>query len=123
MTSVGVPTHSPWFSAPSASVRFGATTGTRSEHVEVVYGVHEAQAQWLGHKVRAELHVVVDRRLSVEAAHRIAERVHEALAEHVTAFGGATVHVCPCDHPEPAEGVLPTAPPAQVALPGAAMSS
>ncbi len=73
-------------------------------HVPGVVGVHEARARWLGHKVRAELHVVVDRRLSVEAAHRIAERVQEALADHVTAFGGATVHICPCDHPESSHG-------------------
>lgn len=91
-----------------------------SMHVEGVQGVHEARARWLGHKVRAELHVVVDRRLSVEAAHRIAERVHEALAEHVTAFGGATVHVCPCDHPEPGDGDMHLAPHAPVALPGTA---
>ncbi len=47
------------------------------------------------------LHVTVDRRLSVDEAHGIVERVERALAEHVPAFGGATVHVCPCGHPEP----------------------
>ena len=71
-------------------------------HVDGVQSVHEARARWLGHKVRAELHVVVDRTLSVEESHRIVERVQEALKAHVPAFGGATVHVCPCDHPDPA---------------------
>ena len=70
-------------------------------HVEGVQDVHEARARWLGHKVQAELHVTVDRTLSVEDSHRIVERVHEALKEHVPAFGGATIHVCPCDHPDP----------------------
>jgi cation diffusion facilitator family transporter len=70
-------------------------------HVEGVQGVHEARARWLGHKVRAELHVVVDRRLSVEESHGIVDRVSQALAEHVPAFGGATIHVCPCDHADP----------------------
>lgn len=71
-------------------------------HVDGVQEVHEARARWLGHKVRAELHIVVDRRLSVAESHRIVERVHDALAKHVPAFGGATIHVCPCEHPEPA---------------------
>ena len=70
-------------------------------HVDGVQGVHEARARWLGHKVRAELHVVVDRRLSVEESHGIVDRVYQTLAEHVPAFGGATIHVCPCDHPDP----------------------
>ena len=70
-------------------------------HVEGVQGVHEARARWLGHKVRAELHVVVDRRLSVEESHGIVDRVYQALADHVPAFGGATIHVCPCDHADP----------------------
>ena len=74
--------------------------------VEGVQGVHEARARWLGHKVRAELHVVVDRRLSVEESHRIVDRVGQALADRVPAFGGATIHVCPCDHPEPAPSAV-----------------
>ena len=71
-------------------------------HVEGVQGVHLARARWLGHKVHADLHVTVDRRLSVAEAHGIVERVERALAEHVPVFGGATVHVCPCDHAESA---------------------
>jgi len=70
-------------------------------HVEGVEGVHEARARWLGHKVHADLHVTVDRRLSVAEAHGIVDRVQQELAEHVPAFGGATIHVCPCSHPEP----------------------
>ncbi len=78
-------------------------------HVEGVQGVHEARARWLGHKVHADLHVTVDRRLSVAEAHRIVERVQQELASHVPAFGGAQIHVCPCDHPDedvrPAHGL------------------
>jgi cation diffusion facilitator family transporter len=70
-------------------------------HVEGVEGVHEARARWLGHKVHADLHVTVDRRLSVAEAHRIMDQVQHELAEHVPAFGDATIHVCPCSHPEP----------------------
>jgi len=70
-------------------------------HVAGVEGVHRARARWLGHKVHADLHITVDRRLSVAESHAIGERVERALADHVPAFGGATVHVCPCAHPEP----------------------
>src|SRR5215218_9872555 len=70
-------------------------------HVEGVEGVHEARARWLGHKVHADLHVTVDRRLSVAEAHSIMDQVQHELAEHVPAFGDATIHVCPCSHPEP----------------------
>lgn len=69
-------------------------------HVEGVQGVHEARARWLGHKVHADLHLTVDRRLSVSEAHHIVERVQRELASHVPAFGGAQIHVCPCDHPD-----------------------
>jgi cation diffusion facilitator family transporter len=71
-------------------------------HVAGVEGVHEVRARWLGHRVHADLHVTVDRRLSVAEAHTIVDRVEQELANHVPAFGGATIHICPCSHPEPA---------------------
>ena len=71
-------------------------------HVQGVQDVHQARARWLGHKVHADLHITVDRRLNVADAHAIAEQVHRALAERVPAFGGAVIHICPCSHPEPA---------------------
>jgi cation diffusion facilitator family transporter len=71
-------------------------------HVDGVQGVHEVRARWLGHRVHTDLHVTVDRRLSVAEAHTIVDQVQQQLAEHVPAFGGATIHVCPCSHPEPA---------------------
>jgi cation diffusion facilitator family transporter len=70
-------------------------------HVAGVQGVHEVRARWLGHRVHADLHVTVDRRLSVAEAHAIVDRVHDELAQRVPAFGGASIHVCPCSHPEP----------------------
>lgn len=71
-------------------------------HVDGVQGVHEVRARWLGHRVHADLHVTVDRSLSVAEAHTIVDQVQRELANHVPAFGGATIHVCPCSHPEPA---------------------
>ena len=64
-------------------------------HVSGVYDVHGARAQWLGHRVLADLHVSVDPALSVQQAHAIVEQVEASLARHIPAFGGATVHVCP----------------------------
>ena len=69
-------------------------------HVAGVEGVHEARARWIGHKVHADLHITVDRRLSLTEAHDIVDRVQQHLAEHVPAFGQVHVHVCPCDHPD-----------------------
>jgi cation diffusion facilitator family transporter len=71
-------------------------------HVVGVQDVHEARARWLGHRVHADLHLTVDRRLSVAESHGIVEQVQLALTERVPAWGGATIHVCPCTHPEPA---------------------
>ncbi|MDP9369887.1 MAG: cation diffusion facilitator family transporter, partial [Chloroflexota bacterium] len=64
-------------------------------HVPGVHDVHQARARWLGHKIHADLHVTVDPHLSVLESHAIVERVQAALADHVPAFGGATIHVCP----------------------------
>ena len=91
-----------------------------AHHVEGVQGVHEVRARWLGHKVLSELHVIVDRRLSVAESHRIVDLVHDELTTHVPAFGGATIHVCPCDHPEPSDGERRTAPDPVVSGPVAA---
>lgn len=70
-------------------------------HVAGIQNVHQARARWLGHRIHADLHVTLDRRLSVAEAHAIVERVQAALADHVPSFGEATIHVCPCSHAEP----------------------
>jgi cation diffusion facilitator family transporter len=71
-------------------------------HVTGVQDVHAVRARWLGHRVHAEVHITLDRRLSVAESHEIVERVQQALADHVPAFGGASIHVCPCTHADPA---------------------
>lgn len=72
-------------------------------HVDGVEEVHAARARWHGHRVYADLHVTVDRRLSVAESHAIVDRVQQAMAEHVPAFGEAHIHVCPCTHSEESE--------------------
>jgi cation diffusion facilitator family transporter len=70
-------------------------------HVAGVQDVHQVRARWLGHKVHTDLHVTVDRRLSVADSHAIVQQIEQALASQIPAFGGATIHICPCSHPEP----------------------
>jgi len=66
-------------------------------HVDGVQGVANVRARWLGHKVHADLDVVVDGSLSVDETAAITARVKAALADHVPAFGGAVVAVVPGD--------------------------
>ena len=64
-------------------------------HVEGVQGVEQVRARWLGHKVYADLHVVVDRSLTVDDAAAIASRVKASLADHIGPFGDAMITVGP----------------------------
>lgn len=64
-------------------------------HVDGVRGVENVRARWLGHRVHADLDVMVDRDLAVGDAAAIATEVKAALADHVPAFGDAVVAVVP----------------------------
>ena len=64
-------------------------------HVEGVQGVEQVRARWLGHKVHADLRVIVRPDLSVADAEAIATRVRQSLADHVPAFGDAMIAVVP----------------------------
>src|SRR5215218_6278166 len=72
-------------------------------HIAGVQNVHAVRARWLGHQVHADMHVTLDRTLSVAESHAIIQRVEQSLVDHVRSFGGATIHVCPCSHPEPTQ--------------------
>lgn len=64
-------------------------------HVPGVLGVENVRARWLGHKVHADLDVVVDHTLTVDNAAMISTEVKAALADHVPAFGDAVVAIMP----------------------------
>lgn len=64
-------------------------------HVPGVQGVHQVRARWTGSRVHTALHITVDPQLSVRKAHDITEQVEQVLAEHVSSFGSAQIHVCP----------------------------
>lgn len=64
-------------------------------HVEGVRGVKQARARWLGHRVHADVEILVDDDLTVTQSETIVTNVKAALADHVAAFGDANVMVVP----------------------------
>ena len=57
-----------------------------------VRGVGELRLRWIGHRLRAEVAIVVDGRLSVRAGHRIAVEAEHALLHAVPKLTAALVH-------------------------------
>jgi cation diffusion facilitator family transporter len=60
--------------------------------------VTETRARWTGHRLRSELSIDVDPRISVERGHDIAEHVRSALLRQVPRLSDAAVHVDPHEH-------------------------
>lgn len=58
-----------------------------AEHVEEIRAVVGVRSRWLGHRLLAELDVVVDGQLSIEQSGRIAKKVQEEVAKHVPGLG------------------------------------
>jgi len=63
--------------------------------VDGVRGVDEVRARWIGHRVRVELAIQVDPKLTVAEGHRIAEEVRHELLHHIPRVTDAHVHVNP----------------------------
>jgi cation diffusion facilitator family transporter len=64
---------------------------------EDVMNVHKVAVRWVGHRQRAELHIIVDCQLPTCESHRIAETVRHELFHAMPALVEATVHVDPCE--------------------------
>jgi cation diffusion facilitator family transporter len=64
---------------------------------EGVMDVHSVAVRWVGHRQRAELHIIVDCQMPTCASHRIAETVRHDLFHAMPALVEATVHVDPCE--------------------------
>lgn len=62
---------------------------------EGVLEVGAVRLRWIGHSLRAELEIVVDRRLSLVEAHRVAESTEHRLLHDVPRLFAATVHADP----------------------------
>ena len=61
-----------------------------------VQAVVGTRVRWLGHRLQAELHVLVDETLSTRDSHEIAEAVRHALFHALPRLGPIMVHVDPC---------------------------
>ncbi len=66
-------------------------------HVKGVEKVTEVRARWLGHRLRAELNVAVDSRLSVKEGHAIAKEIWHQLLHRLDYLSSAIVHVDPAE--------------------------
>ena len=65
--------------------------------VEGVHDTHATAVRWVGHRQRAELHIVVDCQISTLTSHRIAEKVRHAIFHEFPAMVDVIVHVDPCE--------------------------
>ncbi|MEV5430782.1 cation diffusion facilitator family transporter [Streptomyces sp. NPDC052701] len=77
--------------------------------VEGVRGVGELRLRWIGHRLRAEVAVVVDGDATVRQAHRIAVDAEHALLHAVPSLAAALVHADPEPAPGEADPHLPLA--------------
>src|SRR5919199_1521632 len=64
-------------------------------HVPGVEEVAETRARWLGHRLRAEVNIVVSPECSVEEGHGIAREVNHPLLHEPRFLGPAVIHVDP----------------------------
>jgi cation diffusion facilitator family transporter len=66
--------------------------------VASVERVSDVRLRWIGHRLDAALHVMVDCEITVADGHRIAEDVRHALLHEVRGLDTVMVHVDPCAH-------------------------
>lgn len=66
--------------------------------VDGIQDVHDVRVRWLGHKLQAELHVVVDEDLPTRESHRLVEEVRHELFHAQPKLATVSVHVDPCGH-------------------------
>jgi cation diffusion facilitator family transporter len=70
-------------------------TQQAASHVPGVEEVAEVRTRWVGHRLRAEVNVVVDPELSVAEGHAIAREVNHRLLHELRYLDMAVVHVDP----------------------------
>ncbi|KWW98304.1 cation diffusion facilitator family transporter [Carbonactinospora thermoautotrophica] len=67
--------------------------------VPQVLDVGDLRLRWIGHRLRAEAEIVVDRELTLVEAHRVAVEAEHALIHAIPRLTAALVHPDPCPHP------------------------
>ena len=60
--------------------------------------VREPRVRWLGHRLHADLKIVVDERLTTREGHALAEEVRHALHHELPQLSEVMIHVEPCTH-------------------------
>ncbi|MFK4541556.1 cation diffusion facilitator family transporter [Streptomyces tendae] len=73
------------------------------DEVPGVRGVGELRLRWIGHRLRAEVALVVDGEATVREAHRIAVAAEHALLHAVPRLTAALVHADPAPSPDEAD--------------------
>jgi cation diffusion facilitator family transporter len=66
-----------------------------AQHVPGVLAVGDVRARWIGHRLRAEVSVTVDPKLTVVEGHGIAKEVEHQIQQHLRFLTGAVIHVDP----------------------------
>ena len=69
-----------------------------ASRVEGVQAVEEIRVRWIGHRLEASLHAVVDCRSSVAEGHGVAEAIRHDLFHVVKKLDNVIVHIDPCEH-------------------------
>ena len=69
----------------------------RPVSISGVMDVHDVAIRWVGHRLRAELHIIVNCALLTRESHEIAEQVRHALFHDLPALVDVIVHVDPCE--------------------------
>ena len=73
----------------------------RLESAARLYGVEDVndlRVRWLGHRLEAELAIVVDADLPTQSSHAIGEAVRHALFHAEPMLAAVSVHIDPCSH-------------------------
>ncbi len=60
-----------------------------------VLAIYDVQSRWVGHQLRADLHIEVKPQMQVAEGHEIAERVRHALFHALPGLTKIEVHVDP----------------------------
>ncbi len=66
--------------------------------VEGVQEVDDLRVRWLGHRLEADMRIVVDEDLPTRESHRLAEQVRHRLFHTQPKLASIIVHVDPCGH-------------------------
>jgi cation diffusion facilitator family transporter len=69
-----------------------------ARRTEGVRDVGDVRLRWIGHRLRAELEIVVDDHLTIVEAHRVAEETEHRLLHDVPRLHAALVHADPAGH-------------------------